>query len=213
MKMIGEGAEAKIYKTTFMGIDAVAKDRIEKRYREKVLDLLIRKQRTTNEARCTAQSNSCGANTPKILCVSGNTIIMSMLKGKNLSALLKNRLDKNAQRNLGAWLSETGRQLALLHKNSIIHGDYTPANIIVGLNNVIYVIDFGLSEISTSVEGMALDVLLMKRSLTKKQFSYFSGAYRKSYRDAGNVFSRMADIELRGRYRERSLLPASSEPV
>lgn len=207
MKLIGEGAEAKIYKTTFIGIDAVAKDRIEKRYREKVLDIMIRKQRTANEARCTALGNSGGANTPRILSVSGNTIVMNRLHGKNMSALLKSKMDKKIEKSMRTWLGEAGKQLALLHSGNVIHGDYTPANIIVGPDNRIYVIDFGLSEVSGSVEGRALDVLLMKRSLTTELFSCFSAGYKKFYPGSGAVFSRMAGIELRGRYQERSLIP------
>jgi TP53 regulating kinase-like protein len=203
MELIAEGAEAKIYGIEFLGIKAIVKDRIEKKYREKSLDLLIRRQRTLNEARCMAQGNLAGANVPKVLSVYGNNIVTQRVIGKSLNGALKR--DRGGR--ICARVAEAGRQLSILHTGHVIHGDFTPANILIDGSGVVWVIDFGLSEISDSVEGMALDVLLMKRSLGSKQYSSFSSGYRKRNGNARAVFARLAKIEERGRYRERSLIP------
>ncbi len=196
--LIGEGAEAKIYGIKFMGMDAVSKDRIAKGYREKALDTSIRQQRTSNEARCIARGNSSGANTPFVFSVTRTKIIMKRIRGRTMNTLKPTHV----------ILSSAGKQLALLHSGNVVHGDYTPANIIVDNVNKPWIIDFGLSEISNSVEGMALDVLLMKRSLEKNGFAAFVSSYSKSYKNAKVVLSRMAEIEERGRYRDRTLTSA-----
>jgi len=63
-------------------------------------------------------------------------------------------------------LRQAGILLAKMHNADIVHGDFTPANIIVSKNSV-YVIDFGLAEISKKHRRksyrLAFDEALSKR--------------------------------------------------
>jgi Kae1-associated kinase Bud32 len=96
-----------------------------------------------------------------------------------------------------------GKQLALMHSHDVIHGDFTPANIIVSGKKV-FVIDFGLAEQNPDPEGKAIDLLLMKRSLPLEMYS----AFEKSYIASGgskSTLSALSKIELRGRYQKRTL--------
>ncbi len=199
MKEISEGAEAEIYDSNFMGLDVIVKDRIAKTYREPTLDERIREQRTKSEARILSLASENGANVPKVFMISKNQISMSKLRGKTLNLIMQNgKINSNV-------MIEAGKQLAKLHSLDIIHGDYTPANILVDGSNI-SIIDFGLGEITNSIEERALDILLMRRSISKSLYSVFVKSYSKHYKNAKAVLNRLAEIEKRGRYQTRTLL-------
>ena len=199
MKKIAEGAEAEIYQTELFGISAIIKARVSKAYREKVLDEEIRAQRTKSEARAIAKASYSGANTPKVLMISKYQIFMNRIDGVMLNTV--------PEKMSGSIIRESARQISVLHTNDIIHGDYTPANVLVDKKGKVWIIDFGLSELSNSIEGKALDLLLMKRSISKKLYTVFYKAYLKEkYKDRRIVLNRLAEIEKRGRYQTRTLI-------
>ena len=200
MKKISEGAEAEIFESNAHGLDAIVKVRVSKSYRVPKLDEEIRVQRTKSEARIMARASDAGAMTPRVLMLNKYEIFMNRIKGKTLNVLLK---EGRASKEI---IEETGTELALLHMSDIAHGDYTPANIIA--NEKVYVIDFGLSEITNSDEEKALDLLLMKRSLSKADYKRFIDSYlnAKGNRSGKLVASRLEEIERRGRYQTRTLL-------
>ncbi len=200
VEKISEGAEAIIYDVEVAGFDAVLKDRIAKEYREPELDNKIRGERTRLEAKILARASSSGINVPKVLMIGKNKIFIEKLSGNTLNHMLDSEKPKSIIQN-------AAKQLALLHKADIIHGDFTPANVFVTKDDV-YVIDFGLGEISNSQEEKALDVLLMKRSISKELYKIFEQAYLRNYKNAKPVLNRLAEIEKRGRYQTRTLLEA-----
>ena len=78
------------------------------------------------------------------------------------------------------WVpEEIGRTLALLHDAGVVHGDFTTANLMIK-EKCLYVIDFGLSEITESTEGRAIDLLLIKRSIGKRDYSRLEKSYIKT---------------------------------
>ncbi len=205
MVLISEGAEAKIYAATLLGIDAVVKRRLPKRYRVKALDYALRKQRTKTEARAMAAAANAGVRLPSLLLADEFDIYMSRIKGTRLSDALRNGIDK-AKLGRAAW--DAGLYAGLMHSAGIAHGDYTPANIMLGAG-ITYVIDFGLSATNSSVEEMALDLLLMKRSIGCREFSRFMGGYRRAYGGSGKTIRRLGSIERRGRYQTRTMAAAT----
>ena len=98
----------------------------------------------------------------------------------------------------------TKRGLGALHSSGIIHGDFTTANILIKSDGI-SVIDFGLSYYSSSAEDMAFDVLLFKRSVSEEDFHAFERAYESGFAKAREVLKKLAEIEMRGRYQNRSL--------
>lgn len=194
MKLIGRGAESYIFSLTLLGTDAVAKVRKPKAYRIKELDLPLRKGRTKREARAMYLAWKAGVRVPRILGISTFSIYMERISGKLL---------KDCKVGNGLY-QKTGEALGRMHKAGIAHGDFTPANIIVG-NNEICVIDFGLSEITRSAEQMALDLLLMKRAISEAQYAAFLSSYGKAYPGHTEITKRLAAIEERGRYKIRTL--------
>ncbi len=200
MRMIAEGAESRIYAARFAGIDAVVKKRASKPYRIQEIDSAIRMQRTRKEARIIGTASGLGIGCPVLLFVSKYDIVMERLSGRMLNELIESGVKIN-----GRMFSTLGEYAAIMHNNSIAHGDYTPANVMVDGGNP-RIIDFGLAEMTNSVEDRALDLLLMKRSINPAQFTEFIRGYSRKCRDHSYILERLASIENRGRYNTRTLL-------
>jgi TP53 regulating kinase-like protein len=69
-------------------------------------------------------------------------IRMEYLRG---TPLVKFLISGSVNAQVLSYLHTMGKYLGLLHSDGIIHGDPTPANILV-VNDKLYLIDFGLSE-------------------------------------------------------------------
>ncbi|MEM0150049.1 MAG: KEOPS complex kinase/ATPase Bud32 [Candidatus Micrarchaeaceae archaeon] len=202
IKKISEGAEATIYEVRAQNCSLILKYRPAKGYRVKNLDNMLRARRTRVEARALGAAHNIGVNVPLLRLVSKYGILTSMVKG----SMLKDMLNRNSKL-LNKTLREAGRHLAALHSAGIVHGDYTPANIMVD-GETVYVIDFGLASFTNSIEDKALDLLLMKRSLSSAHFNSFMEGY-KALSNQSEVCRRLAEIERRGRYQTRTLIAKS----
>ncbi|MCL4389449.1 MAG: Kae1-associated serine/threonine protein kinase [Candidatus Marsarchaeota archaeon] len=203
-KLIGEGAEAKIYLIDFAGKEAVLKDRIKKSYRIPQIDEKLRLQRTRREARILYAAAKAGVDVPNIIFYGGTRLVMHKIDGM----LLSRCIDSGKRRSAARAIEGAGKLIGMLHAGGIVHGDYTPANIMVGPDGNAWLIDFGLSEFKTSAEERALDLLLMKRSVDAGLFRRFLSGYKKEFGESGAVCSRLEEIERRGRYQTRTLLTA-----
>ena len=180
------GAEAVLSKTTIIGIPAVKKDRIPKTYREQDLDKVLRKSRTKVEARLLHKAKLTGVDCPTVLEISDFSLGISFIGG--------GRPEMNVINS-----KKTGELLAKLHSADIIHGDFTPANLLME-GKKLYVIDFGLGFFSSDIEDKAIDVYTMLKSIReKKAKEAFLQAY-ENYKKSKQVFKRLRIIEKRVRY-------------
>ena len=194
MQIIAEGAEALIYSATLYGKEVLVKYRDPKRYRIKELDDNIRKTRTKKEAKLMVRALEAGVNVPEIIGVGENEIYLAKIDGRLLKDI-----------SISSQLSrKSGEQLAILHNAGITHGDFTPANLI-SKGNEVYLIDFGLADSTPSGEERALDILLMKRQISARQYSDFASAYSRTAKSSKETIRRLAEIEERGRYQSRTL--------
>jgi len=196
MVIIAKGAEGEIRAADYLGLPAVVKDRVRKGYREPALDERLRKTRTKTEARLLHEAKTSGVLCPVVYSVSESTLTVSRIEGDTLRALLESETKE-----VSAFVTQAGETLARLHSAGIAHGDYTPANLIVS-NGKAWVIDFGLGSFTKEMEERAIDVLLMKRSLGKKEFEAFIAGYCgfSGYSDAEKTLKRLEEVEERGRY-------------
>lgn len=183
------GAEAVVKKVRIIGRPAIAKIRMAKSYRIDKLDNKLRTERTRSEARLLNKAKMAGVECPTVFEVSDFEIVMSFVNGKRPA--------------MKGWEAiEAGRILAKLHGNDIIHGDYTPANLICtnrDKRNSLIVIDFGLGYISKDIEDKAVDVFTMLRAIDKKMHQDFVKGYN-DYTNASDVISRVKIVEKRVRY-------------
>jgi len=177
------GAEAVLSKTEIIGNDTIVKKRIAKSYRLKEIDEKLRRERTRVEARLLHKAKLAGVKCPTVLQVDEFEIVMSFLEGK------RPKMDSSESKT-------AGEILAKLHSKDIIHGDYTPANLIENPGGI-YVIDFGLGFISADIEDKAVDVFTMLRAISEKDA--FVDGY-KTYSKAESVLKRVAKVEKRVRY-------------
>lgn len=61
-------------------------------------------------------------------------------------------------------MHEVGKYIALLHGDSVIHGDLTTSNMIVTESGTLYLIDFGLSYIRNNIEDFAVDLYVLEKA-------------------------------------------------
>jgi TP53 regulating kinase and related kinases len=193
MKLIAQGAEAKLYQDG----DVLIKERIEKTYRLPLIDNKLRKLRTRKEAKLLQKLNSFNIHTPKFIDSSDRTMTIKMefIEGDRVSRVLD-------EGNYKFICKEIGRIVKVLHKNHIIHGDLTTSNFLLKEKDV-YLIDFGLSKTSTKTEDKAVDIHLLKRAFESKHPELFEKAVKiilKEYNDK-EVLDRLLNVEKRGRYK------------
>ena len=195
MYKFDEGAEATTYLDNFFGIEIIIKNRDEKKYRVKELDEKLRLFRTKREAKILAVLQKASIPVPELIAVGKYTIIMKKIDG----LLLRDMEQKTI------FMKDIGIIVKKMHENGVVHGDLTPANIMIKENKP-NLIDFGLGEITKSSEERAIDLLLFKRSLNKKEFSAFVEAYSENNEGYPNTLIKLQEIEKRGRYQIRTLI-------
>ena len=199
MKKIEQGAEAKIYLVK----NRIVKDRFKKTYRHEDIDNELRKQRTRREVKILQKLSSLNFPSPKIITNDDSIIEMEYIRGEKIKDIIEKNPIKISK--------EIGRDIAILHKNDIIHGDLTTSNMILEKNsNKIHFIDFGLSFISTKIEDKAVDLHLLRQALESKHykvwkrcFNIILNEYKKEYEKADDVIERINKVESRGRYKRK----------
>ena len=202
MKRIRKGAEADLYLASFGELyfpwnqeKILIKKRIPKGYRNPELDQKIRARRTVHEARLLHEAKTA-VNTPVLYEINTKDCIIVMEYIEGIRA--KEGLTEDIA-------LEIGKSIARLHQNGIVHGDITTSNIIIKDHDV-YFIDFGLGEFSTEVEPQAVDLHLLKQTLRSTHHQAWKKLWKKiregynERENAGEIISRIKDIEKRGRY-------------
>ncbi|MBT3865581.1 Kae1-associated serine/threonine protein kinase [Candidatus Woesearchaeota archaeon] len=200
MKLIGNGAEARVYLDAKKNI--VLKRRIEKGYRITEIDKKLRVRRTRREAKVLAK---LGDICPDVVDVFDNDISMNYLEGP----MVKDVVDGMIKSKSLKIFKLVGEKVSKMHSMNVIHGDLTTSNMIV-LGNDVKLIDFGLSFSTDKAEHKAVDVHLFKQALESKHhehfkiyFESFLKGYKKGNIDYSEVIDRLEKVEKRGRYKRR----------
>jgi len=202
MKLIKKGAEADIYQTVWNDSKAILKIRKIKTYRNSILDGKIRKQRTIKESQILSQIKSFGIPSPFVYYVNLKkaSIIMQEIPGTPIHDLNDSKIVRLSK--------EIGKLVGKLHKNGIMHGDLTTSNFIL-FKNIVYMIDFGLSQNTIKSEDHAVDLRLIKEILNSAHAKIMKPAWKnflsgyKSIVGTTNylkILKLVSDIESRGRY-------------
>ncbi len=192
--LIYHGAEAKLYRESFLGIDSVRKVRLKKSYLAPALDKGLRSSRLRAEAKMLARARQAVA-TPHVLFVGTDEIIMEYVEGKTVRELFLSGDTSCAE--------AVGEGIRKLHNAGIVHNDLTTSNLIVANREVCF-IDFGLAQASTSLEDRAVDLAVLKHMLSSTHYSIFESVWPrilKGYGAEKRLKAKIAEIESRAKYR------------
>ncbi len=190
MAIIASGAEAVIA----LEENTIIKTRIQKRYRLKEIDEVIRRERTRTEARLISEARRCGVPTPIIRDVSDFEIRMEYIEGTPLKNIIT------------PFLSEqTGELVGRLHSCGVVHGDLTTSNILFK-DGKLFLIDFGLAYLDKTVEARGVDIHVLFQTFESTHENHeelidaFKKGYSRTFVYGGEVIERVKEIESRGRY-------------
>lgn len=193
--LIYRGAEAKLYREKFLGMDSVRKARVKKSYLAPQLDKRLRKSRLRNEARMLSRARAA-VSTPHVLFVGEGTIVMEYIpRGETVKNLFLKGKTRCARL--------IGKEVRKLHNLGIVHNDLTTSNLICS-GKKLYFIDFGLAEASESLEDKAVDLVVLKHMMASTHYDVFGRAWPRIMEGYGaetKLLSKMAEIESRAKYR------------
>jgi len=199
MKLVAQGAEAKLFKTEFGGKPALLKQRVPKGYRCKELDNVLRSERTNCEASLLRKARSIGVKTPMIYGIDKGKkeIAMEFIEGKRLKDVLEK---ENIE-----LCRQVGEIIASMHESNLVHGDLTTSNILVK-GGELYFIDFGLGKSSAKAEDKAVDLLVFKKTFEATHCELMPKGWElilEGYLEKGgkkDVLGQMEKVEARVRY-------------
>jgi len=208
-----QGAEARLYATTFLGQKAVVKERFSKKYRHPDLDVKLTSDRHKAEARALLKCKQIGVACPTLYMADQeqHLLIMQQLEGKTAREAVDQGIAEADVKQLSRIAKLIGSTVAKLHQNHLIHGDITTSNLLIqedGENTKLAVIDFGLSFQEGVAEDKGVDLYVLERAFlsthpnTEKLFAEVLEAYSA---DAGaasaEVLKKFEEIRMRGRKR------------
>ncbi|XP_053618534.1 EKC/KEOPS complex subunit TP53RK [Plodia interpunctella] len=191
LKILKQGAEAKLYICNYLGQPTLIKERFKKNYRHPDLDATITKERIKNEARSIVRCKTAGVKTPALYLVDFERRRIYMQHFENsitIKDFIINVVKKHVENRDGdkkdclkvvaKLIGETVRKM---HENNIIHGDLTTSNMLLiekcEFNDAVerkwlrtdnfelVMIDFGLSFIDSSTEDKGVDLYVLERAL------------------------------------------------
>ncbi|XP_004086940.1 TP53-regulating kinase [Oryzias latipes] len=216
-EMLKQGAEGRVYRAEFLGKPAVIKQRFPKRYRHPELDEKLTHRRTMQEVRSIARCRRAGISTPVVYfvdyscsCIFLEEIVDSQTVRDFIASARRSssRSDQELQR-----LAElTGRILAKMHDEDVIHGDLTTSNMLLRRSAdsselELVLIDFGLSYISALAEDKGVDLYVLEKAFlsthpnTEPLFQQLLGSYSASSKKSSAVIKKLEEVRLRGRKR------------
>jgi TP53 regulating kinase-like protein len=206
LKLIYRGAEADLFLGSWAGLKSVYKWRKPLPYRLKVIDDEVRRHRTVHEAQMVRLAKLAEVRTPRLYHVDPrtSTLVMEYLPGRRL----KEQATLIGKGELAKTFSTFGRMVGRLHKAGISHGDLTTSNIICD-DGDLSLIDFGLSFRTERTEDHAVDLRLVKETLTGAHSEIATEALRSFVEGYGlevgekrrkEVLRQLSSIERRGRY-------------
>jgi TP53 regulating kinase-like protein len=201
MKLISQGAEAKIYLTD----NKIIKYRVKKQYRIRQIDDKLRRFRTKRETQVISKLRLLDFPSPYLIDSDNKKrIVIEYIKGDKIRDILSNRNYRNL-------IKVIAKNIAIMHNNHIIHGDLTTSNFIFNKEkNKVYFIDFGLSFFSNKIEDKAVDLHLLKQALESKHYRIWEkcfklvlDTYKKECHNGEDIIKRLEKVEMRGRYKKK----------
>ena len=129
-ELIAQGAEARVYRTVFMGRDCICKERFPKKYRLPVLDHELTQRRMKQEIRSMSRCKREGIDAPCVYYCDEPAlrVYMELVPGPTVKQFLFDATDDAARLGIA---NRMGRTIARLHAADLVHGDLTTSNMII----------------------------------------------------------------------------------
>ncbi|XP_063542253.1 EKC/KEOPS complex subunit TP53RK [Cydia strobilella] len=231
LKILKQGAEAKLYICNYLGKPTLIKERFEKKYRQPELDVVITKERIKNEARAIVRCKAADVKTPALYLVDferRRIYMQHFVHSVTVKDFIINFFTKHQQNGSGDSPNSLnkiailiGQTVRKLHEHNIIHGDLTTSNMLLVNNNSnsddswldvdnveLVMIDFGLSSFDTSAEDKGVDLYVLERALISTHndypeiFSKILKAYKSySKNNVKEIIGKFEEVRARGRKR------------
>ena len=152
------GAEAEVWRGSWMGLPAVRKQRRLRSWRHPDLDDRLGRRRMIAEARLMVRLYRNGLNIPVLYdCdIKEQRLVMSNIPGSPLIELLNDESIDDTR--IREFLLAAGRSIRLLHRQAIVHGDLSTNNIMITPEGEAVLIDFGLAKIEFETELYGIDL-------------------------------------------------------
>ncbi|XP_011026127.1 PREDICTED: TP53-regulating kinase-like [Populus euphratica] len=209
--LIKQGAEARVFESSFVGRRSIVKERFSKKYRHPTLDSKLTIKRLNAEARCMTKARRLGVSTPVLYAVDPllHALTFEYVEGPSVKDIfLEFGLNGVVEERLDDIAMQIGDSIGKLHDGGLIHGDLTTSNMLVqtGTNQLV-LIDFGLSFTSTLPEDKAVDLYVLERALLSMHSSCGNvmdrilAGYRKSSKQWSSTLNKLAQVRQRGRKR------------
>lgn len=136
MSILIQGAEARVYRTTYDSRPAILKERFRKQYRHPDLDEALRTERIKAESRALIKCQKIGLRAPVLFGydLQSGRILMSELVAMETTRDFMDRHLRHCGahcRQLVKLAAELGTLLACMHNERLIHGDLTTSNIMI----------------------------------------------------------------------------------
>ncbi len=192
--LITQGAEALLYRTTFLApsTPAALKVRPQKPWRHPTLDKRLTRQRILAEARVLVKCRKEGVPVPGVLGLDWEAgwVVMEWVEGWSVKEAVrgweKREGARQSEQERGGYeieglLRRIGEAVGRLHKAGVVHGDLTTSNMMLrplgsggagqaeesgagSLEGEVVLIDFGLATQATQEEERAVDLYVLERA-------------------------------------------------
>ncbi|XP_067096725.1 EKC/KEOPS complex subunit TP53RK [Osmerus mordax] len=216
-ELVKQGAEARIYRRTFLGKPTIVKERFPKLYRHPILDEKLTHRRTVQEVRSILRCRKAGILAPVVYfvdyashCIFLEDIVGSITVRDHIAAIHLAR--ENREAHLGQLAQKMGQILARMHDEDVVHGDLTTSNMLLKSSAEsgeidLVLIDFGLSYISALPEDKGVDMYVLEKAFlsthpnTEAMFEKLLKSYAASSKKSLAVIKKLDEVRLRGRKR------------
>ncbi|XP_033821991.1 EKC/KEOPS complex subunit TP53RK [Periophthalmus magnuspinnatus] len=215
-ELLKQGAEARLYRTRFLGKPVIVKERFSKRYRHPALDEKLTHRRTVQELRAILRCRKAGIPAPAVYFVDHSTHCIFLEEIVD-SCTVRDHIASTQQQPRGPEQLERlaekiGQMLAQMHDEDLIHGDLTTSNMLLkhtvdGAESQLLLIDFGLSYISALAEDKGVDLYVLEKAFlsthpnTEVLFERLLRSYTKASKKSEPVIKKLDEVRLRGRKR------------
>ncbi|KAM3878074.1 EKC/KEOPS complex subunit TP53RK [Diretmus argenteus] len=212
--LLKQGAEARVYRTVFLGRPTIVKERFPKRYRHPVLDEKLTHRRTVQEVRSILRCRKAGIPAPAVYfvdytshCIFLEDITSSVTVRDHIASAQQSL--PGPERELEPLAERVGRVLAKMHDEDVVHGDLTTSNMLLrgGEERNLVLIDFGLSYISALPEDKGVDLYVLEKAFlsthpnTELLFATLLKSYAAASKKSSPVLQKLDEVRLRGRKR------------